>query len=91
MGACFGSIYEIAVGDITVAQAGSASGALSAVQQLANAVGSATVTTVYFTQIRHGGQAHAMAVCLAIVTVIAAVCVGPALLLPHTTKTFALS
>ena len=56
MGACFGSIYEIAVGDIAASEAGSASGSLSAVQQLASAIGSATVTTVYFSQIHHGGQ-----------------------------------
>ena len=86
MGACFGSIYEIAVGDIAASEAGSASGSLSAVQQLANAIGSATVTTVYFTQIHHGGPAHAMTVSVAIVALVAAACLGPALLLPRTSS-----
>jgi len=86
MGACMGSLYEIAVGDITAREAGSASGSLSAVQQLANAIGSATITTVYFTQIRHGGQAHAMTISLAIVAMIATACLGPAFLLPRTTN-----
>jgi EmrB/QacA subfamily drug resistance transporter len=86
MGACMGSMYDIAVGDITASEAGSASGSLSAVQQLASAIGSATVTTVYFSQIHHGGQAHAMTISLAIVALIAAVCLGPAFLLPRTTN-----
>jgi MFS family permease len=86
MGACFGSLYDIAVGNITASEAGSASGSLSAVQQLANAIGSATVTTIYFSQIHHGGQAHAMTISLAVVALIAAVCVGPALLLPRATN-----
>ena len=58
MGACMGSLYDIAVGNITPSEAGSASGSLSAVQQLANAIGAAAITTVYFTQIHHGGQAQ---------------------------------
>ena len=33
MGACFGSIYDIALGDLDASEAGSASGSLSAVQQ----------------------------------------------------------
>jgi hypothetical protein len=41
MGACFSSIYDVAP-----AEARSASGALSAVQQLAAAIGSAAVTTL---------------------------------------------
>jgi EmrB/QacA subfamily drug resistance transporter len=83
MGACFGSIYDIALGDISAKEAGSASGALSAVQQLATAIGSALVTTVYFGQIGHGGEAHAMAITVAAVGVIALACLGPALLLPR--------
>jgi Na+/melibiose symporter-like transporter len=44
MGACFSSIYDVAIGDVAPAEAGSASGSLSAVQQLAAAIGSAVVT-----------------------------------------------
>lgn len=85
MGACFGSIFDIAVGDIAEDEAGSASGSLSAVQQLAGAIGSATVTTVYFGQLAHG-EAHAMALSVAIVGFIAAACFGPAFLLPRRTN-----
>jgi hypothetical protein len=40
-----------------------ASGSLSSVQQLANAIGPAIITTIYFGALR-GGQAHAMTVSL---------------------------
>ena len=63
MGATFATIYDIAIGDIDPAEAGSASGSLGSVQQLANAVGPAIITTIYFGALR-GGQAHAMAVSL---------------------------
>jgi hypothetical protein len=45
------------------AEAGSASGSLSSVQQLANAIGPAVITTAYFGALT-GGQAHAMAISL---------------------------
>lgn len=86
MGACFGSIYDIAVGDVAAEEAGSASGSLSAVQQLAGAIGSAIVTSVYFGQLDQGGATHAMALSVAGVGVIAALCLGPALLLPRRTN-----
>ncbi len=63
MGATFGTFYDIAIGDIDLAEAGSASGSLSAVQQLANAIGPAIVTTIYFDALA-GGQGHAMTVSL---------------------------
>ncbi|MEV4847310.1 MFS transporter [Micromonospora matsumotoense] len=47
MGCCFGSIFAAALGDVTREQAGSASGVLNAIQQIVNAIGSATVATVY--------------------------------------------
>jgi hypothetical protein len=50
MGACLSSIYDVAIGDIAADEAGSASGSLSVVQQLAAAIGSAVVTTVYFSE-----------------------------------------
>jgi MFS family permease len=68
MGATFSTIYDVAIGDIDPAEAGSASGSLSSIQQLANAVGPAIVTTIYFGALA-GGQAHAMIVSL--ITVIA--------------------
>ncbi|MEV0144250.1 MULTISPECIES: MFS transporter [unclassified Nonomuraea] len=49
MGCCFGSIFAVALGDVGVDESGSASGALNAVQQLANAFGAAGVSTVFLT------------------------------------------
>ena len=63
MGATFATIYDIAIGDIDPAEAGSASGSLSSIQQLANATGPAIITTIYFGALS-GGQAHAMSVSL---------------------------
>jgi EmrB/QacA subfamily drug resistance transporter len=83
MGACFSSIYDVAIGDVAPAEAGSASGALSAVQQLAAAIGSAVVTTVYFTQRAHHGAAHAMTVSVAVVAAIALLDLGLVWLLPR--------
>ena len=83
MGACFSSIYDVAIGDVAPAEAGSASGALSAVQQLAAATGSAVVTTVYFSQRAQHGAGHAMLVSVAVVAAIAAGCLALAWLLPR--------
>ena len=82
MGACFSSIYEVAIGDVAPAEAGSASGALSAVQQLAAAIGSAVVTTVYFSQRTQHGAGPAMTVSVAVVGAIAVLCLGLVWLLP---------
>ena len=83
MGACFSSIYDVAIGDIAPAEAGSASGALSAVQQLSAGIGSAVVTTVYFSQLSRHGAAHAMTVSVAVVGAIAALGLGLVWLLPR--------
>jgi EmrB/QacA subfamily drug resistance transporter len=82
MGACFSSIYDVAIGDVAPAEAGSASGALSAVQQLAAAIGAAVVTSVYFTQRAEHGAGHAMLVSVAVVAAITALCLGLVWLLP---------
>ncbi len=83
MGACFSSIYDVALGTIDPSEGGSASGSLSAVQQLAAAIGSAVVTTVYFSQRAEHGAAHAMTVSVAVVGGIAALCLGLVWLLPR--------
>jgi hypothetical protein len=67
MGACFASIFDVALGNLAPSEGGSASGSLSAVQQLAAAVGSAVVTTVYFGQRATHGPAHALTVSVAVV------------------------
>lgn len=75
MGTCFGTVYDITLGDIEPDEAGSASGSLSAVQQLANALGAAAVTTVYFRVLAAQGQTQAMTVSLVVVaSVILASC-----------------
>ena len=83
MGACFSTIFDVAIGDIGPAEAGSASGSLSAVQQLAAAIGSAVVTTVYFSQLARHGGVHAMTVSVAVVGAITIVCLGLVWLLPR--------
>jgi hypothetical protein len=68
MGATFSTIYDVAIGDIDRTEAGSASGSLSSIQQLANAIGAAVITTIYFRALA-GGPAWAMT--LSLLTVIA--------------------
>jgi EmrB/QacA subfamily drug resistance transporter len=83
MGLCFTSLFDVAIGDIAEAEAGSASGSLSAVQQLASAIGSAVVTTVYFSETASRGAGHAMTVSVAVVAAIAALGLGLVWLLPR--------
>ena len=85
LGACFGTIYDIALGDASADEAGSASGSLSAVQQLANGVGSAAVTTVYLAALGTGEDTavDALAVALVVVLVITVLCLPVARLLPR--------
>ena len=84
MGVCFSSIYDVAIGDVAPQEAGSASGSLSAVQQLAAGIGSAVVTTVYFSQQATHGAAHAMTLSVGVVAAIAALCLALVWLLPTT-------
>ncbi|MCX4828606.1 MFS transporter [Streptomyces sp. NBC_01016] len=80
MGCCFGTVFDLALGDVSADEAGSASGSLTAIQQLANGLGSAIVTTVYF---HSGTPAHAMTVSLAVVLVVTAACLPVLRLLPR--------
>ncbi len=83
MGACFSTIYEVALGDVTHEEAGSASGSLSAVQQLAAAIGSAIVTTVFFGVLRDSGGVRAMTVSVLAVAIVIVICLGLVWLLPR--------
>lgn len=87
LGTCFGTIYDIALGDVSAEEAGSASGSLTAVQQLANGVGSALITTVYLHALGTGDisgkTVHAVTVALLIALAITAVCLPVATLLPR--------
>ncbi|WP_328830816.1 MFS transporter [Streptomyces sp. NBC_00252] len=82
MGTCFGTVYDVTIGDIEPAEAGSASGSLNAVQQLANATGAAAVTTVYFAAVG-AGAAHALLVSLGVVGAAVALCLCLVRLLPR--------
>jgi hypothetical protein len=83
MGATFSTIYDTAIGDIDPAEAGSASGSLCSVQQLANAVGPAVITTIYFGALA-AGPAHAMTLSLLTVIAIGALsCLAIPLLSSH--------
>ncbi len=84
MGACFSSIYDVALGDINQDEAGSASGSLSAVQQLAAAIGSAVITTIYFNLQGKYGNVTAMTVSVLVVASIVMLCLGLVWLLPKT-------
>ncbi|MEV5437758.1 MFS transporter [Streptomyces sp. NPDC052682] len=81
MGTGFGTIYDVTIGDIAPEEAGSASGSLNAVQQLANAVGAAAVTTVYFRTT--GGEVRALTVSLTVVAIATLLCLPLARLLPR--------
>jgi len=83
MGASFASIYDVAIGDVRPDEAGSASGTLSAVQQVANALGSAIVTTVYFGQVSAGGQLQGFLIALGTIGGIVLLCFAFVRLLPR--------
>lgn len=83
MGACFSSIYEVALGNIAHDEAGSASGSLSAVQQLAAAIGSAVVTTIFFRLQNTIGNVGAMEWSVFIVAAIVAIGLGLVWLMPR--------
>lgn len=81
MGTCFGTLFDIALGDVDADEAGSASGSLSAVQQLAAALGSAVVTSIWFA--RAADAPDAMRVCLVVVAAVTLVCAALVGLLPR--------
>lgn len=76
VGLCFGTIFDTALGDVDADKAGAASGSMSAVQQIAAAIGSASVTSVYFSTVKGSGQAHAMTTSLYVVLAITALSIG---------------
>lgn len=71
IGLCFATIPTVALGDASPAEAGSASGSLSSIQQLASAIGSAVVTSIFF-QAASAGLGHAMKVSLIVVPAVTA-------------------
>ncbi|MEV0136325.1 MFS transporter [Dactylosporangium sp. NPDC050688] len=82
MGCCYSTIFDVTLGDIDPGEAGSASGSLSSVQQLAAGIGSAAVTSL-FLQTAGGGLGHAMTVTLVVVLALVAVSVPVVALMPR--------
>jgi hypothetical protein len=59
IGLSFATLPTVALGDANPDEAGSASGSFSLIQQLASAMGSAAVTSIFF-QAARSGMAHAI-------------------------------
>ncbi len=81
MGVGYTTIFNVALGDVEGEEAGSASGSLTSIQQLANGIGSAVVTTVFF-QNASQGLAHAAQTSLLVVLIVTAIAFPVVLLLP---------
>jgi EmrB/QacA subfamily drug resistance transporter len=82
MGTCVGTIFNIALGGISLDEAGGASGSVSSIQQIAAGTGSAAITSIYFSRL-HTGQIHAVEVSLAVIITITIVCLAIYRLLPR--------
>jgi EmrB/QacA subfamily drug resistance transporter len=82
MGACYSTIFDVALGDIDPDEAGSASGSLSSIQQLAAGIGSAAVTSIFF-QTASSGLTHAMKISLIVVLAVTALSVPVVALMPE--------
>lgn len=78
----FSSIFATALGDIEPHEAGGASGAVNAIQQLANGVGSAVVASVFVAFLGDGGG-HAMTVTLVVILGVVLACCAALPLLPR--------
>lgn len=81
MGACYGTIFDTALGNVNADEAGSASGSLTAIQQIANGIGSATVTSLYFHAAAPGSPA-AMTITLTVIAALTVMCLPLVFLLP---------
>lgn len=82
-GICFSSIFNTALGDVDPEEAGSASGSLSAVQQVANGVGSALVTSIFLAVLPRG-DVDAVTVTLLALLGLIGLCLLAVPLLPRT-------
>lgn len=68
-GPAFAAVFDVALGDITPEEAGSASGSVTAVQQLASAAGAASISTIYLHAVASSGQHQAVMISLLVVAV----------------------
>jgi EmrB/QacA subfamily drug resistance transporter len=83
IGLSFATIPTVALGDAKPDEAGSASGSFGSIQQLASAIGSAAVTSIFF-QSATSGTAHAMDVSLIVVLALTALSLPVVALMPRT-------
>jgi hypothetical protein len=82
MGLLITPLVALALADVGPRWAGAASGALSTVQNVGNAIGVAVVGAVYFGRLDQG-PAQAFEASLVVLTAIAAAVLLPAVLLPR--------
>jgi EmrB/QacA subfamily drug resistance transporter len=82
IGLSFATIPAVALGDAKPDEAGSASGSFSSIQQLASAIGSAAVASIFF-QAATSGLAHAMKVSLIVVLAVTALSLPVVALMPR--------
>jgi EmrB/QacA subfamily drug resistance transporter len=82
-GLCFTTIPTVALGDAKPDEAGSAGGSFGSIQQLASAIGSAAVTSIFF-RAASSGPAHAMTVTLIVVLAVTALSLPIVALMPRT-------
>jgi EmrB/QacA subfamily drug resistance transporter len=68
-GPAFAAVFDVALGDIAPEEAGSASGSMTAVQQLASAAGAASISTIYLHAVASNGQHQAALISLLVVAV----------------------
>ncbi|ADB33528.1 major facilitator superfamily MFS_1 [Kribbella flavida DSM 17836] len=81
-GLCFTTIPTVALGDARPDEAGSASGSLGSIQQLASAIGSAAVTSIFF-HATTSGLDHAMKVTLVVFVAVTALSLPIVALMPR--------
>jgi EmrB/QacA subfamily drug resistance transporter len=82
MGFCIGTLFDFAIGDISPDEAGSASGSLSAAQQLSGSIGIAAMTSVFFLSTKSEGFVYSMLQNLILIIVAMAVCFAIVRFLP---------
>jgi EmrB/QacA subfamily drug resistance transporter len=82
MGFCIGTLFDFAIGDISPDEAGSASGSLSATQQLSGSIGIAAITSVFFLSTKSEGFVNSMQLSLILIMMALAACFAIVWLLP---------
>ncbi|MFK4088277.1 MFS transporter [Kribbella sp. NPDC020789] len=82
VGWCYSTIFTVALGDIAPEEAGTASGSISSIQQLASAIGSAGITSIFF-QNAGAGLDHAARTCLIVVLALVTLTLPLVALLPR--------